>query len=91
MAEIIWLGHACFRLKSKDATIITDPYDKSLGLGNPGQKADIVTTSHDHPHHSAVASVKGDPMVIDGPGEYEVRGVFVTGVWAFAGPDGGDV
>ena len=90
MAEIIWLGHACFRLKSKDATIITDPFDKSLGLGNPGQKADIVTTSHDHPHHNAVSTVKGDPMVIDGPGEYEVRGVFVTGVWSFAGPDAGN-
>lgn len=84
MAEIVWLGHASFRLKSKDATIITDPYDKSLGLGNPGQKADIVTVSHNHPHHNAVATVKGDPMVIYGPGEYEVRGVFITGVWSYA-------
>jgi L-ascorbate metabolism protein UlaG (beta-lactamase superfamily) len=84
MAEIIWLGHASFRLKSKDATIITDPYDKSLGLGNPGQKADIVTVSHKHPHHDAVATVKGEPRVIDGPGEYETRGVFITGVWSYA-------
>ena len=84
VAEIIWLGHACFRLKSRDAIIITDPYDKSLGLGNPGQRADIVTVSHQHPHHNAVAAVKGDPMVIDGPGEYEVRGVFITGVWSFS-------
>lgn len=89
MAEIIWLGHASFRLKSKDATIITDPYDKSLGLGNPGQKADIVTVSHRHPHHDSVATVKGDPMVISGPGEYEVRGVFITGVWTFADDKGG--
>ncbi len=84
MAEIVWLGHACFRLKSRDATIITDPYDKSLGLGNPGQKADIVTISHAHPHHNAVSAVKGDPMVMNGPGEFEVRGVFITGVWSFA-------
>jgi L-ascorbate metabolism protein UlaG (beta-lactamase superfamily) len=89
MAETIWLGHASFRLKSKDATIITDPYDKSLGLGSPGQRADIVTVSHDHPHHNAVATVKGDPMVIAGPGEYEVRGVFITGVWSFADDEGG--
>ena len=89
MAEIIWLGHASFRLKSKDATIITDPYDKSLGLGSPGQRADIVTVSHNHPHHNAVATVKGDPMVIAGPGEYEVRGVFITGVWSFADDEGG--
>lgn len=89
MAEIIWLGHAAFRLKSKDATIITDPFDKSLGLGNPGQRADIVTISHDHPHHNAVATVKGDPAVINGPGEYEIRGVFITGVWTYADDQGG--
>jgi L-ascorbate metabolism protein UlaG (beta-lactamase superfamily) len=89
MAEIIWLGHACFRLKSKDATLITDPYDKSLGLGSPGQRADIVTISHDHPHHNAVATVKGEPVVINGPGEYEIRGVFITGVWSFADDTGG--
>ena len=89
MAEIVWLGHACFRLKSKDATIITDPYDKSLGLGNPGQRADIVTISHDHPHHNAVSTVKGEPMVINGPGEFETRGVFITGVWSFADDKGG--
>jgi L-ascorbate metabolism protein UlaG (beta-lactamase superfamily) len=90
MAEIVWLGHASFRLKSKDATIVTDPYDKSLGLGNPGQRADIVTVSHRHPHHDAVATVKGDPMVIDGPGEYEVRGVFITGVWSYADAQKGE-
>src|SRR4051794_5091691 len=89
MAEIVWLGHASFRLKSKDALIIADPFDKSLGLGNPGQKADIVTVSHDDPHHNAVAAVKGDPKVINGPGEYETRGVFITGVWSFADDTGG--
>lgn len=89
MAEIVWLGHACFRLKSKDAVIITDPYDKSLGLGTLNQKADIVTVSHQNPHHASVESVKGDPFVIAGPGEYEVRGVFITGVWTFADDKGG--
>jgi L-ascorbate metabolism protein UlaG (beta-lactamase superfamily) len=89
MAEIVWLGHACFRLKSKDAVIITDPYDKTLGLGALNQKAEIVTVSHNHPHHNSVASVKGDPMVLSGPGEYEVGGVFINGVWTFADDEGG--
>ncbi len=84
MAEITWFGHACFRLKGKDATIITDPYDRSLGLGTLGQKADIVTISQDHPHHNALSAVKGEPFVARGPGEYEVRGLFVTGVWTYA-------
>jgi L-ascorbate metabolism protein UlaG (beta-lactamase superfamily) len=84
LSEITWLGHSCFRIKSKDAVIITDPYDKSVGLGTLNQKGDIVTVSHDHPGHNAVAGVKGDPYVVNGPGEFEVRGVFVTGVWSFA-------
>ena len=28
-------------------------------------------------------------MVINGPGEYEVRGVFITGVWSYADNKGG--
>ncbi len=83
MSEITWLGHSCFRIKSNDAVIITDPYDKSVGLGTLNQKGDIVTVSHDHPGHNAIASVKGEPYVVNGPGEFEVRGVFVTGVWSF--------
>lgn len=89
MSEITWLGHACFRLKSREANIITDPYDRSLGLGALNQKADIVTVSHDNPHHNAVGMVKGEPYLVNGPGEFEVRGVFVTGVWSFADDAGG--
>ena len=89
MAEITWLGHACFRLKSKDAVIITDPYDKGLGLGTLNQRADIVTISHEHTHHNTLTGIKGEPFVIRGPGEYEVKGVFVTGVWSFADNEGG--
>jgi L-ascorbate metabolism protein UlaG (beta-lactamase superfamily) len=78
--EITWYGHACFRLKSRDAAVVTDPYDKSLGLGLPSLKADLITISHDTPHHNHTASVKGDFVVIDNPGEYEIKGVFVTGI-----------
>jgi L-ascorbate metabolism protein UlaG (beta-lactamase superfamily) len=83
MAEITWLGADCFRIKSRDVTVITDPYDKSLGLGTLNQKAEIVTISHPYPGSDKPSSIKGDPFVITGPGEYEVGGVFVTGVWTF--------
>jgi L-ascorbate metabolism protein UlaG (beta-lactamase superfamily) len=83
LAEITWLGCDCFRIKSRDVTVITDPYDKSLGLGTLNQKAEIVTISHDYPGNNKLSGIKGDPFVITGPGEYEVGGVFVTGVWSF--------
>jgi L-ascorbate metabolism protein UlaG (beta-lactamase superfamily) len=78
--EIIWYGHACFRLKDNKSTVITDPYDKSLGLALPRPKADIVTISHSAPHHGHLTGVKGDFKVVNGPGEYEIGGTFVTGI-----------
>jgi L-ascorbate metabolism protein UlaG (beta-lactamase superfamily) len=84
MADITWLGHAMFRLRGRDATVITDPFDRTLGLELPRPKADIVTISHDHPHHNAVSTLKGEPYVIHGPGEYEIKGIFVTGIGAYA-------
>lgn len=78
--DIIWYGHACFRLKDRDTTVVTDPYDKTLGLSLPRPKADIVTVSHPSPHHNYVAGVKGDFKTINSPGEYEIGGTFITGI-----------
>ncbi len=78
--EILWLGHSCFRLRGKETTVITDPFDRSLGYPVPRLAADIVTTSHEDPHHSYLPAVGGNPFVVDGPGEYEVRGTMITGV-----------
>ena len=78
--EIIWYGHACFRLKGKQGTVVTDPYDKSLGLSLPNLKADIITISHDSPHHNAIDNVKGEYKVVNSPGEYEINDIFVTAV-----------
>lgn len=78
--EIDWFGHACFRLRGREGTVITDPYGKEIGLNFARPRGDIVTISHDHPGHSFAKGVKGDPKIIDGPGEYEIKNVFVTGV-----------
>jgi L-ascorbate metabolism protein UlaG (beta-lactamase superfamily) len=53
MAEIKWLGHACFRIRAREATIVMDPVPRSLGYKVEKQRADIVTLSHDHPGHTA--------------------------------------
>jgi len=78
--EITWLGHSCFRLRDRSATVVTDPYGKDLGLILPRHRADIVTVSHDADDHNYVKGVKGDFQVLTGPGEYEVSSVFVTGL-----------
>lgn len=78
--ELFWIGHSCFRLRGKDATVITDPCARSSGYSLSGLTADVVTVSNAHPNHSALTEVGGEPTVVDGPGEYEIRGVLVTGV-----------
>ncbi len=78
--EITWLGHSCFRLRDRAATVVTDPYGKDIGLNLVRVRADIVTVSHDADDHNYVKGVKGDFQVLSGPGEYEVSAVFVTGL-----------
>jgi L-ascorbate metabolism protein UlaG (beta-lactamase superfamily) len=80
MAEIRWIGHNCFRIRAKEATVLTDPVGKKTGYSLAKQAADIITISHDHPGHNNVAAIKPDFQVIDGPGEYEVHEVFITGL-----------
>jgi len=80
--EIGWYGHSCFRLSERGmATVVTDPYDnRAIGYGALKLKADIVTISHDAPGHNNAETVKGSSHVIRGPGEFEIGGVFITGV-----------
>ncbi len=78
--EIIWYGHSCLRLKTRGAIAVTDPCGKDVGYNVPRMLAHIVTISHDHPDYNNCALVRGDPKVISGPGEYEVKGVFITGI-----------
>jgi L-ascorbate metabolism protein UlaG (beta-lactamase superfamily) len=78
--ELTWLGHSCFRLRGRDLTILTDPFDAGLGLTLGKVAADVVTVSHDEPNHNAVSAIDGAPRVVAGPGEYELAGVMITGV-----------
>jgi len=80
--EITWYGHSCFRVTERSMpTIVADPYDHSHAGFKPLKlKADIVTVSHDAPGHNFVDGIKGNEWDIRGPGEYEIGGIFITGV-----------
>lgn len=82
--DITYLGHSSFRLRGKTATLVTDPYASGIGLKFPKHtSADIVTISHDHDDHNDLRSVEGNPFVIRGPGEYEVKEIGVVGVGVY--------
>ncbi len=84
---ISWLGQSCFKIQDKvgpdGVTVVTDPFEKSIGLKPPGFEADIVTVSHDHYDHNNVQAVRGNPFVIRSAGEYDIKGVMVEGVEAY--------
>ena len=91
--EVTWYGRTCIRLRGKDAVVVTDPYQAVVGPTGRGITGDIVTISH--PDDTPLRKAKGTPsrdgltllpssleaaFVLDGPGEYEVKDVLLTGV-----------
>jgi L-ascorbate metabolism protein UlaG (beta-lactamase superfamily) len=89
MAKLTWAGQSCFQISvntSKDhpVDIVIDPFDEDFtGLKLPNLSADIALVTHGHKDHNNVKDLKGTPFVIDGPGEYEVKEVFVQGIPSF--------
>jgi len=88
MAKIYWAGQSCFQIdvsNSRDhsAEIVIDPFDEETGLKLPNLSADILLVTHDHHDHNNVSGVKGTPFLVSGPGEYEVKEVFIQGIPSF--------
>ncbi len=81
---ITWQGHSCFKIQDKigpeGITVITDPFDETIGLKVPNCEADVITISHDHFDHNNSKALRGDPFVINMAGEYDVKGVLVEGI-----------
>jgi L-ascorbate metabolism protein UlaG (beta-lactamase superfamily) len=100
--EVQWYGRTCIRLRGRDAVVVADPYQSIVGPTGRGITGDIVTFSH--PDDSPLPKAKGKPsrdgrtllpsslddaFVLDGPGEYEVKHVLVTGVRTYRDDDQG--
>lgn len=73
--DITYLGAGAVRLSGKNINVVCDPYNDGAGLGKLSAKADVVTLSG--PEGFGV--IEGT-MVIDCPGEFEVKGAMITGV-----------
>jgi len=84
---ITWLGYSCFKIQDKTTpdgvTLVTDPFDKSLGLKVPNFEADVVTISHEHAGHNNSDALRGQPFVINSAGEYDIKGIMVEGVESY--------
>jgi L-ascorbate metabolism protein UlaG (beta-lactamase superfamily) len=91
--ELTWYGRTCTRLRGRDAVVVNDPYPSIVGPTGRGITGDVVTFSHPDDNHPPKKATKlsrdgGTAMptslepafVLDGPGEYEVHDVLLTGV-----------
>jgi len=82
--DIKYLGHSSFSIRTKNAKIVTDPFDPEyISLPFAKTEADIITISHDHKDHNHTENVKGDPLVLNWPGEFEKNQVRITGFATF--------
>lgn len=62
--KIEWIGHACFRMTAESGTtVVTDPYDESVGIRMMKIPCDMATVSHEHHDHNNVDMLEGKPIV----------------------------
>ena len=88
--DIKYFGHSSFQIRTKNAKIATDPFDPEyIGLPFAKVEADILTISHEHRDHNFKGGIKGEPLVLDWPGEFEKNGVRINGFDSFHDAVGG--
>uniref|UniRef100_A0A7C5V1E6 MBL fold metallo-hydrolase n=1 Tax=Caldicellulosiruptor owensensis TaxID=55205 RepID=A0A7C5V1E6_9FIRM len=82
--KITYLAHASFLIETESGVkILTDPYDNSVGYTVFELSADVVLTSHKHFDHAYTKSLKGDYVLVDKEGEFNVKGVKIKGIKTF--------
>jgi L-ascorbate metabolism protein UlaG (beta-lactamase superfamily) len=87
--NISWYGHSCFQcqfnLNGENVNLVIDPYSPNIGLKLPTITTDFALVTHQHEDHNYIEALRfsNGTMVVDSPGEYEIRNVFVHGMASF--------
>jgi len=83
--QLFWHGYSSVRIEGKtgdtEVTLLTDPFESEASIRFPRTVSpDILVLSHQDQSRFNREGVQNSPFVIADPGEYEVKGAFVTGV-----------
>lgn len=79
--EIKWLGHSSFLIKDKKGrTLLTDPFDESVGYDVYTGDANVVTISHHHFDHDYTEKITGSPEIIDKVGFFNICDIDIKGI-----------
>lgn len=90
---ITYLGKQCFKITLGDLTVAINPIGKDSKSGVKISRfgANIALSTTNHPDYNGLENVShGDtvPFEINGPGDYEIKDIFIKGVRAEANIDG---
>lgn len=77
--DINWFGRSAMRIKSKKGAIICDPCPKTKTEDMKRPVADAITISSYNEEKYFIKGVKGDPLLINAPGEFEISGIQIQG------------
>jgi len=90
--RVVTHGHSCFEYSNSKLTVVIDPHDgKSIGIKAPTASADVVLMTHPHYDHSAARVIRGNHTdVMSRNGEFDVKGLHVTGIPTFHDSHGGE-
>ena len=73
--QIIWHGQFCFQITTqKIVNIIIDPFDNKVSKLEP----DILLKTHNN-----IKIIKNNSFIINSPGEYEIKEVYIQGISSF--------
>jgi L-ascorbate metabolism protein UlaG (beta-lactamase superfamily) len=79
--QIQYFGLSSFKITTKEATVITDPFHKDSGLTPPRGAAEVLILADKNSKlYSSDSGISGEHFDITDPGEYDVKGVTVTGI-----------
>ena len=80
--EIIWHGERCFTIKSKNTTLIIDPYEGGKHtLKNI--KADTILLTDNYDEKAKLVEGADESEIISWPGEYEIKGAAIVAIPAY--------
>jgi L-ascorbate metabolism protein UlaG (beta-lactamase superfamily) len=78
--QIQYFGLSSFKITTKEATIITDPFHKDSGLTPPRGAADILMLAQKNSKlYSSNSGISGEHFDVTDPGDYDVKGVSISG------------
>lgn len=80
---IRWHGQSFIEIKAKEADIAIDPYSEIIGIKPVSISADILLITHKHDDHSNKSAVSGEPFIIESPGEYALKGLYIKGIASY--------